>query len=416
MQSHQLYEKILEIPVFDTHTHMETAAEQPTKGLCASSFFHIAWYFWFRRELEAAGYPFGSERDIGEDEYAKEAELLESALQRTRNTCWTGTVMRAMRELYGIIPDSAGNILALSEKMRSCASDPGWAQKVCDRLAIKKIVAARDTRNVMRSIAHTYVHVPACGIRDEMLQDVTAAADPLEEAESAKQKLAADIDAYMEEGVRTIRLAWPFVQDIDLACDDELNSANTRDPEKVRQHLGHFLMRYMQEYKLNLQIFFGMNRPERNDLSDLKIVRLYALNNPAYVASMHNVFEMYRGLTFELFCGAELSSLDMVQAARIYPNVYPGGLWWFNFRRSVYEKNMQYRLEAIPACRSSFVASDARCIEWCYIKISLIKRLMAGFFTRQIDEGWLDEETALYTAKWWLHDCAAELYLTPHAR
>lgn len=73
----------------------------------------------------------------------------------------------------------------------------------------------------------------------------------------------------------------------------------------------------------------------------------------------HGIFKMYPGLKFELFCAAELSSLDMVQAARIYPDVYPGGMLWFTFRRGVYEKHMQCRVEALPAGPATFVASDA---------------------------------------------------------
>lgn len=85
-------------------------------------------------------------------------------------------------------------------------------------------------------------------------------------------------------------------------------------------------------------------------------------------------------------------------------------MWWFNFRRSVYDKSMQYRLEALPANRCSIVASDARCVEWTYIKVLYIKKVMAHFFDKQIKEGWISRDTALYTAQNWLHDTAAELY------
>ena len=110
---------------------------------------------------------------------------------------------------------------------------------------------------------------------------------------------------------------------------------------------------------------------------------------------------------------AEQSALDIVQAARIYTNVYPGGLWWFNFRPSTYRANMQYRAEALPAPRSTLVASDARCIEWCYAKVMLVKRLLAEYLWDQVSRGWLDTEAALYTARMWLHDSAQPLYPAP---
>ena len=41
----------LSLPVYDTHTHLRGA------GLPAADFWDIGHYFWFIRELQAAGYP-----------------------------------------------------------------------------------------------------------------------------------------------------------------------------------------------------------------------------------------------------------------------------------------------------------------------------------------------------------------------
>jgi glucuronate isomerase len=72
---------------------------------------------------------------------------------------------------------------------------------------------------------------------------------------------------------------------------------------------------------------------------------------------------------------------------------------------------MQVRLEAVPASKSALVASDARCIEWCYGKILLVKRLLADFLYDQITLGWIDRSDALWVAREWLHDAAARRYL-----
>jgi len=88
----------------------------------------------------------------------------------------------------------------------------------------------------------------------------------------------------------------------------------------------------------------------------------------------------------------------------------PGGLWWFNFRASTYRETMRYRLEALPASRCTLLASDARCIEWVYCKTLVVKRLLAEFLSDQLERGWLDQDTALYVAREWLHDAAARLY------
>jgi len=56
------------------------------------------------------------------------------------------------------------------------------------------------------------------------------------------------------------------------------------------------------------------------------------------------------------------------------------------------------------------IATDARCIEWAYIKTVFVKRLLAEFLCDQVRRGWLDEPAALAAARWWLHDTAEGLY------
>ena len=47
---------------------------------------------------------------------------------------------------------------------------------------------------------------------------------------------------------------------------------------------------------------------------------------------------------------------------------------------------MQQRFEALPSTKSELVVSDARCIEWCYGKIVLIKKLVADYLYDQIQD------------------------------
>ena len=121
------------------------------------------------------------------------------------------------------------------------------------------------------------------------------------------------------------------------------------------------------------------------------------------------MFEKYP-IPFELVLGDGIGNSDAVNAARIFPNVHVGGMWWYNFRTSTYRQTMQQRFEALPASKSELVVSDARYIEWCYGKIVLIKRLLGDYLTDQVDQGWIDSGGALHVARQWLHDSACSLY------
>lgn len=404
MTYESIYQSILDLPVFDTHTHLETGWRQSTKGLYARNFFDICRYFWFQRELEAAGYRFQNKEDGTEEVCPEGAKALHEGLCRIRNTYWTRTVMQAMEDLYGIRPDSADRILELSDTMGKGLSNREWGNQVCDKIGIRKTVMGpggapegTELEADVDLIADRIVRVPAFRLGkslqgfDENDPDLHLKVDDL------KEQVKAQVEAFRAAGCRTIRVAWPFLKEQEQAARKDFSQEDLQDKGNLSQYLGHVLFGLLEEYGFALQIFFGMGRSA-------------AQNDTMHVSAMHDIFKMYPGIKFELFCSAELSSLDMVQAARVYQNVYPGGMWWFTFRRSVYEKNMQYRVEALPAGRATFVASDARCIEWSYIKILLIKKIMARFFHNQIEEGWLDEDAALYTARHWLHDTAEQLY------
>lgn len=414
MQKSELYNTIMQLPVFDTHTHLDSGWRQCTKGLYARNFFDICRYFWFKRELEAAGYPRLKGNDpIPKEKFPEEAEKLHAALVANRNTYWTKIVMDSMEDLYGIRPDSVDKILELSDEMEKKVGNKQWGYQVCDKIGVRKTVIGAvppEAEADMELIKERTIEVP--GFRIEMfISDIDLNnGDINTKIDDIKSNIEAKVKELHAVGIRNVRPEWPFKKDLYKAVQKDFSTEELRDKENLKQHLGHYLFGLFEEYGFSLQIFFGMQGREIKGLNDLEIVRTYAQNDTSYVASMHNIFEMYLGINFELFCASELSSLDMVQAARIYPNVYPGGMWWFNFRRSVYEKNMQYRVEALAASRSTFVASDARCIEWSYIKILMIKKIMAGFFVKQVKDGWLDEDAAIFTAKHWLHDTAVKIY------
>jgi glucuronate isomerase len=219
------------------------------------------------------------------------------------------------------------------------------------------------------------------------------------------------------QNTKTVRVDIPFASE---PAWRKPSLEGAADPDTVKTYLGHVLFEELASRGFHAQLFIGIERAAPGYEPRSGSHQAFALNDPGYLARLHPIFDMYGpegdgggGCTFEILSGAEQSALDIVQAARIYRNVYPGGLWWFNFRASTYRANMQYRLEGLSALRSTLVASDARCIEWAFIKTMYVKQLLADFLYRRIEGGWIDIETALFTARSWLHDTAAEIYERP---
>jgi glucuronate isomerase len=210
------------------------------------------------------------------------------------------------------------------------------------------------------------------------------------------------VDGLARAGITCIRApASPF-DALGRSAYTDTPSETLSSRQEIALLLGHSLYRALDRHAMVAQLFVGVEPTsggERIGVDDTK-----------RMPNLHGLFDRYPDCRFELIVGAEGNNLDAVQAARVYRNVYVGGMWWYNFRASTYRQSMQYRLEALPSRKCSLVVSDARCIEWCYGKILLIKHLLAEFLCDQIERGWLDRANALRVARDWLHDSAAALY------
>jgi glucuronate isomerase len=395
MDRHQLYREILALPVWDTHTHLTPDA------LPAQSFWEIGHYFWFLRELQAAGYP---QQPEALPEKARIAAYLR-AFEATRNTSMNWVVRQILSELYDLEISDAASIQAADQAIRHSAADPGWPRAVVAKLNIRRICihdrAPREFVN-LPGVA-SIVPIDANQPWSELVERIRSAPEPHAAAKRVDDEIAQAVDRLAQAGVTCVRApAEPFDRLGQAAYAPSTTPGPGASSPEIELFLGHALYRALARHKMAAQLYVGVEPTSGG--------QRVAVNDTKRVANLHGLFDAYPDCSFELIAGAEGHNLDVVQAARVYPNVYVGGMWWYNFRASTYRQSMQYRLEALPASKCNLVVSDARCIEWCFGKILLIKRLMADFLYDQVEQGWLDASGALRVAQDWLHDSAAALY------
>ncbi|MCE9613810.1 MAG: hypothetical protein K8T26_06005 [Lentisphaerae bacterium] len=388
-------DEVLALPAWDTHNHLDSS-----EHLGAQTFWDIAHYFWFVRELESTGYPANAD-ELPE---AERATAFVQALDRGRNTTWNHVLRESMQALFGVTITDARSVGRLNARIRETAADPAWAREVCRRAGLTKLTIVPDYRhNGLERLAdlHCYYGHVAFGTAEEHRR-AAAAADPLAAADELARPHAEAVAPLAASGIRTVRAWWPFGE----------GEPPAGSVAAVQERVGHRVYEALNAHRMNVQLFIGMaGVPGLKPRNPHDARPSVALNDPRRLYAMNTGFGRYPQCTFEIFNAADQSSMDIVNMARVFPNVIPGGLWWFAYRGSVYNANMQYRFEALPACKATMLATDARCIEWAYIKTWLVKRLMARFLHRQIEDGWTDTETALYAARSWLHDTAASLYV-----
>lgn len=389
-----LEEQIMALPMWDVHNHLTKEV------IVAQNFWDVAHYFWFLRELKGVGYP---DKNVELSEEERRVAFLQ-ALELTKNTSWNQLFRQSMIDLYGIEVKTPEDIESIQQKIEVTRTDPEWSNTVCDKIGVKMLslpIRAKGRQNGLQHVdegrLHYYAHLMMFGrgefgpVRDA--RNVTIAVE-----EHLATKLA-EIDEYFAKGVRVFRYNPSVRANGDGRITDYAKvGRGERDEWRIKQYIGHKILEHMNAKGAVIQLFFGVMdmMPEHQQNRFLE---------------MRSLFTTYPNITFELLPASHENNLDIVQAARSYRNVHPGGMWWLTYRRSVLLENMQVRVEALAAPRSSIVTTDARHIEWVYIKCLLIKRTLVEFMEKQVADGWLTEEEAVDTARWWLYDATEALYL-----
>ena len=396
-------EAVMELPVFDTHTHLN----MPGVPIPAQTIWDIAHYFWFQEELWSVGYP-SNAPELPEE---TRIEAFTEAFNAVRNTTWHLMVRRICEDLYGVsLTDSdgrctPGRVRDVDTAVRASAKRPDWSRSVIDRLAIRRITVNSIRDNNFPGLPGVSVSVPTWD-EAQMWSDKLIQSQNVETTlDEAQKALETRIKQFGDQGIRGMRVNASVFESKGKAAVDLQDPPQPSGLERWEANaiLAHRIFDVLGRYGMFAQLFLGIER-------DVAPHTAMAVNNPRRITNLYPLFETHN-CDFELVVGSPQNNMDTAQAARIYPNVYAGGLWWYNFRSSTYRHTMQVRLEAVPASKSAIIASDARCIEWCYGKILLVKQLLADFLYEQMVKGWIDENDARWVAREWLHDSAARRYL-----
>lgn len=384
--------EILALPVFDTHTHLgERGVPIPAQNI-----WDILHYFWFLRELVAGGYP-PNAKDLPEDE---RIPAFLAAFAATRHTTMSWVVHRIFTDLYGIELTDAASLRRADSAVRATAKDADWPAQVCDRLGIRNLGTNFGDQAELPGLPGRGCLVPvrfgidAAEFRRRIHQSPDGAEQVAETIRRTVAKLAA-------QGIRGVRAEITAFQN----CPEPIDSLppDPASDNEIDRFVAGRLFAALGENGMFAQLFLGIGRDASNTAVPLP--------DPRTVTRLHGLFTQYPCCLFELVIGTAMNNLDAVQAARIFPNVHVGGMWWYNFRHSTYLDSMGQRLEALPAEKSTLVVSDARCIEWAYGKILFIKTLLARFLHERCRDGWLDLPEARRVAREWLHDAGARRYL-----
>jgi glucuronate isomerase len=374
MKLQEFTRNIMELPVFDTHSHLNA----PDKSLAARNFADLGHYFWLSQQLKGVGWEEAHTLD------AAAADAYFDAFTKTENTAMNWCLRKILLDLYGLTIRSPGDIRSADRLIRERAGASGHVIEVCRKGNIRKV-----TQNLVSQAR--FPGAPELGVlvADTLNGPVAAVVDdPSEDTVSrAVASLHEHIDAMAREGQKGVRIDFNLFESIETTA--------------WRQALLDAIFSGLHDHRMFVQMFIGMKRRPAGS---------FPQDDPTRITGLIPFFQNYPGCRFELVCAAEGNCLDVVQAAVMNPNVHPGGLWWYTFRPSIYHQAMAQRLEALAPLKCPILATDATCIEWCYGKSLLVKTLVAEFLAGKVKAGWLSEECAMRTASAWLYEAPAAYY------
>jgi glucuronate isomerase len=391
-------ETVATLPVFDTHTHLVGGR------LLARDFWEIGEYFWLRQELAAAGYPAHAEQLPEAERFAAYAR----ALDATRNTAMAWCLRRLFRDLYDLDLEGVEGLQAADEAVRAYSESPDQPRRIAQRAGVDIAVTNVEADQPFAELPHLARCVPRLeGVLRKAVDRLVAALDRAAAGEAVRDDLDALLASYAAKGYPGVMTSEsPFGRLRRAVPLDPPRLGASADTDDLHHFVLHALCASAERHGLFVQFFLGMESEWPGGVVPVSF--------GDRIAQRHGLFRRYAG-PFDLVQADGGANLDVVQAAHVFPNVRPGGLWWYNFRPSTYRATLAMRIEAIPPRQCSLVASDARCLEWCYAKIALVKVLLADFLAKQVDAEWLSFDDALWVAQEWLHDSPARLHAGPSA-
>ena len=392
MSKEQFLNELGKLRVYDAHTHLVGAE------LRAKSFWEIVHYFWFLRELFGAGYP----ENFAELDEDKRADEFLRAFNKTKSTGMNFAVRSIFKDLYGLEFTDKKSIYTGIEMVKASSSKDGWQKEVAAKGNIIHMAI-----NDEEPVEFEGLEKGACIWYPRIDWPLIAAVKRIAETEPAKRQAAAEkerdefiklLTGYYNKGARA------FMSTIDNLRKKTWNNSGEAlsDWDDCFTYMLHAICKFAEERKMGLQFFLGIERREY-------FRGAAPVDYSSRVINLYGLFEMYN-INFDLVTGAEGSNMDLVQAGHNFTKVYVGGMWWFNFRPSTFLDAMAKRFEALASNKSYLSISDSRCIEWCYGKNALIRKLTGDFLVRKIDEGFVNQNEALAIAEDWLYNSARNLY------
>lgn len=425
----EIYNRLLEIPVLDVHTHIDAA------HLSARGMHDVLLYHMIVSELYSSGCPSGNRLSEEPDEEEK-TRRIEEALPFLKNvwntSCFWG-VRLILGELYGWEePITAGNWRELDRIIQAKSKEADWAREILRRGKVAKLCtelwrgkdgSADDlltyclewaffTRTQWKQYDTALVELENAWSLEEPGAPLPVNLDPGALRHGRKIVTLDEVDQAIEDYCnripygRIVSTAQHFSTDIDYryVTKDEMAAAiEKRDSATVveRDIYANYIMEAFLskieglDRKMVIQFSCGAEPLPFETGSKMQSKTLFQLAD---------IFERHPQINFQAFLANDQQSQAICTLVREFPNLSVAGYWWHNFYPYSIQQMISHRLDMLPLNKQIGFFSDAYCVDWCYAKTKIVRKQLAVVLAGKVSQGQYDLEGALAIAKQILHD------------
>ena len=157
----------------------------------------------------------------------------------------------------------------------------------------------------------------------------------------------------------------------------KLNKTEFIELNKIKAHILNYVIERCSEYKIPFQIMFGVKR----DVYKHGVLGGRDLSDPTTsLGSLAYILNNYPEVNFLISVINQTQSQELAEYARIFPNVYASGHWWYGGTERKIEQSLIERLELSPYVKHIGQYSDAYTMEFIWPKIDMYRRAESNVF------------------------------------
>ncbi len=431
----EMEEALATLTWLDPHTHVDVE-HMAARGLDDILLYHMS-----ISDLYAAGCPSGARIDDDrptEEAHRRLAEAVPFAA-KARNTFMAWGVRTILADLYDWHePITESNWRSIDAIVAERYKDPNWGREILKRAHIAKTATelwrGKDGRAddiFLYSLEWGFFSRAQWGQPDipvfelERVWNATECGRPIpvtfdrstapplaktiKTADDAREAVAHYCSLIPYE--RVFSTATHMSTDIDYTLPDDatMNAALKRranatdhDRDIYSSYITHLFLSELEKHGDTIAYQFSFAAEPLPFETSSRL-------SQRSVAQIAEVASRYPKLKFLCFISSLHGDQSMCTIAREVPNFYLFGYWWHNFFPYFIRGVMEERLDMLPLNKQVGFFTDAYCVDWCYAKAKLIRKLMAEVLAKKIEIGQYSCDDAVAIAKALVHDSTCEI-------